>query len=125
MSCQSLSQTTIEPERYELFAEALYQFEPDRREFFKLLGGGLLVCLFLDESLAVQPPGRGSGRGGPLPQEIGAWLHIGEDGAINSPGVPEIEVGSLRRRAPGGTAWIKWNSRARSRTLSPADQGVS
>ena len=31
----------IEPERYELFEKPRYHFEPDRRDFLKLLGGGI------------------------------------------------------------------------------------
>jgi isoquinoline 1-oxidoreductase len=72
----------IEPERYELFAGPRYQFDFDRREFCKALGGGLLVILALNElgdtSEALAQPGRG--RGGPT--ELGAWLHINEKGEI-------------------------------------------
>ena len=32
---------TIELERYELFAGPGYRFEPDRRDFFKLLSRGI------------------------------------------------------------------------------------
>src|SRR5262245_40488275 len=69
---------TIEPERYELFEAPRYQFDLDRRDFLKVLGGGLLVCLFARESLA-QQPGAGFGRG---PQDIGAWLHVSEAGEV-------------------------------------------
>ncbi|HEY8503394.1 MAG TPA: molybdopterin cofactor-binding domain-containing protein, partial [Gemmataceae bacterium] len=72
----------FEEERYELYEEPRYRFEPDRRDFVKLLGGGIVVLLALGETLA--QPGRrgrgGFGRGGP--QELGAWLHIGEDGKV-------------------------------------------
>ena len=64
-----------EPERYEMFEEPRYQFEPDRRDFVKLLGGGLLVCL-LDTGAFSQRPGRGG------PADIGAWLHISENGQV-------------------------------------------
>jgi isoquinoline 1-oxidoreductase len=73
-------------ERYELFEEPRYRFELDRRDFFKVLGGGLVVCLFLDEALAQpqgQRQGRGGGFGGAASQEIGAWLHVGENGQID------------------------------------------
>ena len=43
-----------EPERYELFEEPLYQFDVDRREFLRVLGGGILVCLTVGET-AAQP----------------------------------------------------------------------
>ncbi|WP_035615797.1 molybdopterin cofactor-binding domain-containing protein [Haloferula sp. BvORR071] len=56
----------------------------DRRYFFKLLGGGIFVA-FCSPALRAQESGRGGGgrRGGPQrPMEVSAWLHIGEDGAV-------------------------------------------
>jgi isoquinoline 1-oxidoreductase len=78
----------IEPERYELHEEPAYLFELDRRDFLKAMGAGILVLFLMDqESADAQPPGGGRGRGGrgggqPVPADIGAWLHIGEDGKI-------------------------------------------
>ncbi|MEN3333607.1 MAG: nicotinate dehydrogenase subunit [Blastocatellia bacterium] len=79
----------IELERYELFAAPIYRFNVDRREFFKLFGGGIAIVFTLKDALALQATGgRGSGESGrpasnqSLPKEIGAWLHIGEDGAV-------------------------------------------
>jgi len=79
----------IEPERYELMEDLPYRFELDRRDFLKSLGGGLLVLYLLDSADA-QEPGqnrrRGFGRGGGgqgVPQDIAAWLHIGEDNQIS------------------------------------------
>ncbi len=78
----------IEFERYELREGPAYRFELDRRDFLKAMGGGLLVLYLLDrdapEAEAQQPGGRrgGGGFGGSAPQDIGAWLHIGEDGRI-------------------------------------------
>jgi len=52
----------------------------DRRSFFKLLGGGLLVAFLAPPLLAQERRGR---RGGPpRPMEVSAWLHIGEDGIV-------------------------------------------
>src|SRR5579871_6743004 len=73
----------LELERYELFEGPAYHFDLDRRDFFKLLGGGLVLLLAFDDTAEAQESGRGRGRGGEaLPQNISAWLHIGEDGAI-------------------------------------------
>ncbi len=72
----------LELERYELFAGPAYRFDLERRDFFKLLGGGLVCLLALDHSADAQESGRGGGRGQGLPQTIGAWLHIGEDGRV-------------------------------------------
>src|SRR5579863_2907786 len=71
----------LEVERYELFATPAYHFDLERRDFFKLLGGGVVLLLALDHSAAAQESGRG-GRGQGLPQDISAWLHIGEDGIV-------------------------------------------
>src|SRR5262245_47942818 len=35
----------IEAERYEFFEDLAYSFAPDRRDFFKIVGGGLVVAL--------------------------------------------------------------------------------
>jgi nicotinate dehydrogenase subunit B len=74
----------IEFERYE-FGESLpYRFEPDRREFFRLAGAGIAVFLVAD-ALAQQPGRRpGGGMGGARSQELGAWLHVGEDGKVTA-----------------------------------------
>ncbi len=64
--------------------ETRYHFHVDRREFFRLLGGGIAVLLFGTEALAQQESGQSGRRrgGGQRPAELGAWLHIGEDGAV-------------------------------------------
>lgn len=85
MSTQDLLKlaTTIEPERYELKAGPAYRFEVDRREFFKFLGAGILVICVLQDTGWGQESGRGAGASGEaLPKEIGAWMHIGEDGGV-------------------------------------------
>jgi CO/xanthine dehydrogenase Mo-binding subunit len=56
-------------------------FEVNRREFLKLFGGGLVVCLCARRASA-QESGRGNFGGHELPKEIAAWLHINEDGHV-------------------------------------------
>ena len=40
----------FEPERYELQAGPAYTFDLNRREIFKLLGGGIVVLSILSEA---------------------------------------------------------------------------
>ncbi|HEX9202240.1 MAG TPA: molybdopterin cofactor-binding domain-containing protein [Acidobacteriaceae bacterium] len=58
----------------------LHQFALDRRNFLKLFGGGLLVCLTDRDALA-QESGRGYGSH-ELPKEVSAWIHIAADGKV-------------------------------------------
>jgi CO/xanthine dehydrogenase Mo-binding subunit len=83
-----MSETTSIPapwelERYELTSAPLYHFDFDRREFFKVLGAGVLLVSILNQTAWTQESGRARGRiEGSLPREIGAWLHIGENGKV-------------------------------------------
>jgi isoquinoline 1-oxidoreductase len=52
----------------------------DRRDFLKVLGGGLLVCLTYSPAWT-QESGRNFGSH-ELPKDIAAWLHIGADGQV-------------------------------------------
>ncbi len=54
--------------------------ELDRRDFLKLLGGGLLICLAPHSALA-QESGRGGG-GHELPKDLSAWIHIDADSKV-------------------------------------------
>lgn len=76
----------IEPERYELFEEPRYRFDLDRRDFVKLLGGGIVVCLLADSAALAQEqqqPGRGRGGfGGGASQDLSAWIHVDAEGQI-------------------------------------------
>ena len=64
---------SISPERPSLSAL-------DRRDFLKVLGGGLLICLTHTSSLA-QESGRAFGSH-ELPKDLSAWLHIAADGQV-------------------------------------------
>jgi len=75
--------STIEPERYELTAPASYVFQSGRREFFKFLGAGLFIACASSKAGAFQESGAARRNSeDSLPQEISAWLHIGEDGTV-------------------------------------------
>jgi isoquinoline 1-oxidoreductase len=87
-----------EPERYEL-REAGWGPELDRRDFLRVLGGGLLIlCLHREEEAEAQEPGRrrrGS-FGQEQPRQIEAWLHIGQDGTVTGC-TGKVEVGQNAR----------------------------
>ena len=73
----------LEVERYELREGPAYRFDLERRDFFKLVGGGLILFLVFDRSGDAQESGRAQAmRGDARPPELAAWLHIGEDGSI-------------------------------------------
>ena len=75
----------IELERYELSEGPAYRFASDRRDFLKVLGGGLAVFLVWNREAETQEAGgrRRGGMGESMPQDIAAWLHIGQDGTIS------------------------------------------
>jgi isoquinoline 1-oxidoreductase len=75
----------LEPERYELFAGPAYLFEVGRRDFCKLIGGGIVVAFALERPADGQESARGGRTSGDAgPDDIGAWLHIAEDGAVTA-----------------------------------------
>jgi isoquinoline 1-oxidoreductase len=74
----------LEPERYELTAPPKYRFEVDRREFFKFLGAGILIVSVWKGAHGQESGSDKAARGESLPKEIGAWLHIGEDGTVTA-----------------------------------------
>jgi CO/xanthine dehydrogenase Mo-binding subunit len=55
-------------------------FELDRRDFLKILGGGILVCAS-GTRVAAQESGRMRG-GHELPKDIAAWLYIADTGKV-------------------------------------------
>ena len=94
MNEETVEGLSLEPERYELHAEEEQHWEAARREFFGSVRGGIVVVLALDQVPATRASGAGR-RGGPgvsLPQEIGVWLHIGEDGRVTGY-TGKVEVG--------------------------------
>jgi nicotinate dehydrogenase subunit B len=78
MTNQLLPELPIEPERYELHEELRSLLEVSRRDFFRFVGGGIVVALLLRDARVFAQRGNRE----PLPQEIGAWLHIGEDSTV-------------------------------------------
>lgn len=73
----------LENRQHAAIRRLTYGFELDRREFFKLLGGGVLVCACA-QPLPAQESGARARENSEdkLPRSIDAWLHIGEDGTV-------------------------------------------
>ena len=65
-----------------------------RRDFFAVMGGGVVVML-VDDDVYAQETGRGRG-GRAAPQELSAWLHIGETGIVTVYS-GKVEVGQNAR----------------------------
>jgi isoquinoline 1-oxidoreductase len=78
--------------------DQLAALTPDRRSFLKALSAGLTFLLTF-EADAQESGGKGHHRGGqPLPENISAWLHIGEDNTITV-FTGKVEVGQNARTA--------------------------
>jgi nicotinate dehydrogenase subunit B len=84
----------LEPERYEFRALPMHQFALGRRDFFKIFGAGLAVFAVVKNVSAMQEtaPAPHGYHPEELPKEIGAWLHIGEDGKVTG-FVGKAEIG--------------------------------
>ena len=78
----------LELERYELFANPIYNFTFNRRQFLKVFSGGIALLVPMSNVLttsAQQEQGEsGQGRSNQrVPNEIGAWIHIDEAGTVS------------------------------------------
>jgi isoquinoline 1-oxidoreductase len=71
-----------EPDRFELAEGPAYRFELERREWLKLLGGGLVVGVLADGAAAAQESGR-RGRSGDVPEDVDAWVRLDEQGRVS------------------------------------------
>jgi nicotinate dehydrogenase subunit B len=97
MSNQLSPEMEFDLERYELREGSAYRFDLTRRDLFKAFGCGLLVLYVLDSADAQESGGgrqrRGGGGG---PQDIGAYVHVGEDGKVTAFS-GKVEVGQGAR----------------------------
>src|SRR5438105_4512014 len=59
-----------------------YGFDIDRRDFFKLVGGGVLVCLCVKAGTAQESGRRPNFSEEEVPKAIAAWLHIDGNGTV-------------------------------------------
>ncbi len=86
----------LELERYELFADPTYNFDFNRRQFLKAFTGGIALVVPMSNVIArtlQDQDESGRGRGMPaIPQEIGAWIHIDENGMVSA-FTGKVEIG--------------------------------
>jgi nicotinate dehydrogenase subunit B len=73
-----------EPDRFEFSADPIHKFNLARRDFFHLLGAGIAIFAVTKNAFGTQEltPQSKSFRNEKLPEDISAWLHIGEDGIV-------------------------------------------
>jgi isoquinoline 1-oxidoreductase len=79
---RDLDEENLELDFSDVIGEARAAFPLDRREFLKLVGGGIVVFFTIPDSLAIQERERRRGPGQELPQDFNAFLRIGEDGRV-------------------------------------------
>jgi isoquinoline 1-oxidoreductase len=86
MKRENKGQRSVYEEYMELDFSEARQASPalplDRRQFLQLVGGGIVVCFSIPDSLALQERERRRGMGQELPQDFNAFLRIGEDGRV-------------------------------------------
>src|SRR5438105_2720683 len=78
---EGLISEQLELQQHDWICRLSYKFELERRDFFKLLGAGLLVYVCSGRTPA-QESGHRAHSEDDLPKSIDAWIHIAEDGKI-------------------------------------------
>ena len=82
MATKIFTDAELEQLQHEAVRRLRYGFELDRRDFFKLMGGGLLVCLSW-RAVTAQETREPVPRGGDdEPAALAAWLHVNEKGLV-------------------------------------------
>jgi isoquinoline 1-oxidoreductase len=81
----------FEPTQNELPPKPHYDFVLDRRKFFKLTGGGLIVAFILKDLLSLNAE-TSSSEISTKAAGVESWIHIGEDGSV-SVYTGKVEVG--------------------------------
>jgi isoquinoline 1-oxidoreductase len=131
MSEEVMRELVAEEREHESVPRLLYGFELRRRDFFKLLGGGIVVCACTGPLLAQESGAhRRNENEEELPQDISAWLHIAGDGTVTIY-TGKVEMGQNIRtsltqqvaeelRAPLGSIQLIMGDTA----LTPYDMGT-
>ena len=77
--------------QHDSVSRLLHTFDFDRRGFFKVLGGGLLVCIAARHAVS-QESGAAVHHDHELPKTLDSWLHINENGEVTA-FTGKVEVG--------------------------------
>ena len=67
-----------------------------RRDFFAMMGGGIVVWMVDDADAQESGGGARRGMNQQMPQQVSAWLHIGEEGTVTAY-TGKVEVGQNAR----------------------------
>ena len=81
-----------EPERYELNEGPAYAFEVNRRDFLRLGGLGIFVCIAVQDLDAQETAQGPRMTPQPAPTDVSGWLHIDEQGQISA-FTGKVEIG--------------------------------
>src|SRR5216684_8095067 len=98
-------------------------FELDRRNFFKVMGGGLLVCVAAGHA-AAQESGSPRSNEDNLPATLDSWLHIDEDGKVTA-FTGKVEIGQNIRTSLAQTVADELRVPFESVTMVTADTALT
>ena len=82
----------FEPTQDELPPNPGYHFAVDRRKFLKLTGGGLVVAFVLHDLFSFAGETLPPGSSPVAVSQVGAWIHIGEDGSVMRSHAAKLKV---------------------------------
>src|SRR5579862_7324124 len=82
MAPKLLTDAELEQLQHDAVCRLRYGFELDRRDFFKLMGGGLLVCLSWRAVAGQETREPAPHSGEDEPAALAAWLHVNEKGIV-------------------------------------------
>src|SRR4029079_17328358 len=83
MDNRDFSPHPFEPTPDELPFKSKYHFSLDRRKFFQVTGGGLVIVFALRDVFSSGQQTEVSTATSSAPTEVNAWIHIAEDGTVN------------------------------------------
>jgi CO/xanthine dehydrogenase Mo-binding subunit len=103
----------------------MHHFELARRDFFKFLGAGIAVFAMAKDSLGKQETAPTQGfHSEELPNNITAWLHVGEDGNVTA-FTGKVEIGQNIRTSLAQTVADELRVPFESVTMVTADTALT